>query len=47
MSVYFFFWEEDAFLLKFSKVSLRMRQTHDENNSHTQRMVVFLRSQVF
>ena len=24
-----------------------MRQTHDENNSHTDRMVVFLRSQVF
>ena len=24
-----------------------MRQTHDENNSHTQRMVIFLRSQVF
>ena len=24
-----------------------MRQTHDENNSHTERMVVFLRSQVF
>lgn len=48
VSIFFFFLGRGClFFLKFSKVSLRMRQTHDENNSHTQRMVVFLRSQVF
>lgn len=47
VSIFFFLGRGCLFFLKFSKVSLRMRQTHDENNSHTQRMVVFLRSQVF